>query len=621
MVDLLESFRLGIRPIPKLTCWQWADANRILTSESSAEKGSWSTARIPHMYQIMEDLSPTSPVQEVIVMKGAQLGFTETAMNVIGTFIDIDPCPILYVMPNLMDAKKISKKRLDPMIKNSPTLSKKIRPARERDSNNNVLSKMFSGGSVDLVGAESPSGLASQSIRVMVLDEVDRYPLDIGGQGSPIYQAKERCSTFPNRKILMISTPTTKGKSAIAHELSTTDWNERYVPCPECGALQILKFSQLKWEPGKPDTAKYYCEHAECGKHIEERFKTTMFAKGVWMPRHPENASPFRKGYHISSFYSAFGWLSWVEIAHKYENALAKQKEDPSLMKVFVNTTLGEPYEETGEAPPYNNLYNRREKYPPGHIPADVCFLTAGIDVQKGRVEMEIVGWSVGRTSFSINYIVVPGDIDNKETADKLYAHIIQNYIREDKAELPILMTAIDTGYNTTEVYAFCRRFSGTQVVPVKGGPDSQITILTTPKKLDVNHRGRKVGVISLWNIGVGKLKSELYNYLSYEKEEDGSIPHGYCFFPEYDLEHFKRLTAEALVIELVNGKQKQHWKKIYERNEQLDCRVYARAAAEIVGISRFTEEEFLSIRNSYLSRTMNKPKERKKSGFWDRGE
>lgn len=622
MTNPIKSFLSGLKPIEVLSVDQWADKYRRLTSESSAESGQWRTDRAPFLRQVMQDLSPTSIIQEVVVMKGVQLGFTEVAYNVIGCFSDIDPCGIFYVLPTAEMAESASKKRLQPMIDNIPQLLKKIGKRRDRDSGNNILSKIFPGGSIELLGAGSPAKLSSTPVRVLALDEIDRYPLDVGGEGSPIKLAVARTSTFQNKKIYMLSTPTVDGNSAIQREIEDTDWNEFHVPCPHCGVSQVLVWEQMKWEEGKPETAKYQCVH--CDELIEERYKTKMLGAGVWIPRFPERRTWRKRGYHINSLYSPYGWLSWEEIVKLYLEAY--KNGDPTLIKTFVNTILGLPYKDEGEAPPYQNIYNRRESYMFSTVPSDVAFITAGVDIQKNRIEMEVVGWCFGKRSYSIDYYVLPGDTDKPEVWNELEKKINKVFIREDDMEIPIWMTAIDTGYNTNIVYNFCRRFDASKVMAVDGRANLS-TLLGTPSVVDKSNKGKKIGGLMLWPVGIDIIKSEFYSHLRKEMNEDGTFPDGYCHFPQYDLEHFKRLTSETLVTEKVNktGQIRTYWKKNPNiRNEQLDCRVYARAAASMRGLDRMTELDFQRLKAGYITRRISekavkKNVEKPKDDFWSR--
>jgi phage terminase large subunit GpA-like protein len=299
---ILQGLFDGLRPVPMKKVSDWADENRRLTTESAAEPGPWRTDRTPYLRAVMDDLSPTSPINEVVVAKGVQLGFSESALNVVGCFIDISPCPIMYVMPTIEMATAISQDRVQPMIENSDSLKARVAPQRSRDSTNTILVKSFPGGRLILSGGNSAASLRSRPVRVLVLDEVDAYPLDVNGEGSPVALAEKRTSTYSDRrKVYKLSTPTTEGQSVIQRELEKTEINRYHVPCPFCGAEQYLKFEQLRWDKGRPETVVYECEH--CNEGIEERYKTRMLAAGSWRATIPANQRRTTRGYHISSLY------------------------------------------------------------------------------------------------------------------------------------------------------------------------------------------------------------------------------------------------------------------------------------------------------------------------------
>jgi phage terminase large subunit GpA-like protein len=592
--ELIFPFLEGLKPTPLLTCSEWSDENRFLSSESSAEPGRWRTDRTPYLKEILDNLSPTSTYKEIIVVKASQQGFSEAGLNAVGTFMDIAPCPIMYIMPTVNMAKGFSKSRLKPMIEMCPALSKKIKPARERDADNTVLEKSFAGGILILTGANSAAELSSRPIRVLVMDEVDRYPLNVDGEGSPMELAKKRTLTFSNKKIFVLSTPTIAGASAIENEIEKTDKRKYFVNLPCCeGGLQTLEFENLKWTEGKYNEVLYECTH--CGAFIEERHKPKFLSSeygAKWVATDPEKSNKEIVGYIINGLYSPLGWLSWKQIAIEYDIV----KNDPIKLRTFVNTVLGESFAEKSDSPPWENLYNRREQYSIGTVPNDVVFLTAGADVQKDRIELEVVGWCPRKISYSIEYIVFNGDTASVNVWNDLSGYIDKIFHKEDETSLPIRITAIDSGFNTNMVYNFCRRFDPSRVVPVKG-QESQIVIVRTPSSVDFKQSGKKVGKIKLWNVGVNVLKSELYGWLRQEKIE-GETPDGYCHFPEYPPEYFKGLTAEKLTFKIVNGYKKYVWVKDYDRNEPLDCRGYARAAASIVGMDRLTPQQWVALKS-----------------------
>lgn len=295
-------------------------------------------------------------------------------------------------------------------------------------------------------------------------------------------------------------------------------------------------------------------------------------------------------------------------------------RDNQSKLKVFVNTTLGQTWAERGEAPPFKNLYNRRETYRTNTVPDDVCFLTAGVDVQRDRLELEIVGWCADKRSYSIDYRVLEGDTAGTKVWDDLAGVVGERWPRRDGMEFPIRLMAVDTGYNTTHVYAFCRRFSADKVVPVKGQDHLGVSF-APPKTVDVTRSGKKVGSMRLYNVGVSFLKSELYACLRLEKDSNGVPPPNYCHFPEYDEHYFRGLTAEEQVVKVVRGYPHLQWVKRYERNEPLDCRIYARAAAAILGLDRLDPARLAKLGGAVRKETrrvVRRSDEDDFGNFWD---
>ncbi len=615
MALIIQGFLDGLRPEKRLTVSEWADENRYLPQVAAAEHGRWRTSRTPYLRKVMDSLSMYSSYQRIVVMKGAQLGFTEMGNNWIGYIIDNAPAPTLMVQPTEEMIKRNSKMRIDTMIDASPALSKKVAKAKSRNGENTITQKNFPGGILLMAGANSPAGLRSLPIKNLFLDEVDAYPYDLDGEGSPIELSIARTRTFAKRKIFILSTPTVKGESAIELEFNLTDQQYYYVPCPHCGEYQLLEFERLTWEPGNYNNVKMACLH--CGVLIEERFKTQMMADGEWRATQPEKTSKTVIGFHLSSMYSPFGWYSWSEMAEAYDKA----KGDPAKIKTFNNTVLGICNEESGESPEWKNLYNRRESYPVNSVNKDVCFITCGVDIQKDRIELEIVGWCADKQSYSIDYRVLLGNTTLPETWNQLSDVLSETWIREDGVEIGISKMAIDSGYNTTEVYSFCRKNSPV-AIPVKG-QDTLGVIFSPPRQVDYNRNGKKIGRTKQWNIGVSFLKTELYSWLSLESESD-IYPPRYCHFPQYDERYFEGLTAEEYLPKT------RKWKKKYERNEPLDTRIYARAAASIIGLDIKKPEQIMKLGNVSthvvkVNESNNDSKDvpvkserKRRSSFWD---
>ena len=589
MSSTVLGFLDGLRPTKRLRPSEWADEHRFLSSVAAAEPGRWRTSRTPYLKEIMDCFDPYSQVQEVIFMKGAQIGATECGYNILGYYIDLDPCPIMCVMPTEGTAKRNSKMRIDPMIEASPTLKGKIAAIKSRDKGNTILQKDFAGGTLMLAGANSASSLRSVPVRVLILDEVDAFPQDLEGEGSPVGLAKARTRTFANRKIAQISTPTVESTSAVHREFFTTDQRYFHVPCPHCAAMQRLRWEQVRFsKTANPVVSAHYeCEH--CSEAIEERHKPWMLKHGQWMADAPELADPKRIGYHLSSLYSPLGWYSWADAANDF--LAAKRKNDQNKMKVFVNTVLGEVWKEKVIVPPYERLYERRGGYQTKQVPAEVCVLTAGVDVQADRLEMEITGWGEGLRSWVVDYRVLTGDTSATEVWDKLREVLYEGFQRTDGARLGVYKMAVDSGYNTNHVYKFCRQEGAARVVPVKGQAGSrQRIMLSSPQSVDVRSNGKRVGKTMLWNLGVDLIKTEVYAALNLNVNDEGEDPPYYCRFPSnLDISYFRMLTAERLVKRKnPKGYEEHIWEKTQDRNEALDCRVYSRAAAAIVGLDRW---------------------------------
>ncbi len=310
----------------------------------------------------MDCLSPSHPAQRVVVMAGAQIGKTECGNNWIGYVIHRAPGPMLMVQPTVEVAKRVSKQRLAPMIEATPALRERVAESRSRDSGNTVQVKEFDGGVLIITGANSSAGLRSTPIRFLFMDEVDEYPGDLDGQGDPVELAEKRTSTFARRKILLTSTPTIKGLSRIEREFLESDQRRYFLPCPKCGHLDYLAWRgpehhRIEWEEGRPETAHMVC--GGCGERVEEHHKTEMLTRGEW--RATAEGDGRTVGFHLSALYSPVGWKSWGQCAAEF----LKAKEDPFRLKTWVNTVLGETWEERGDSVEVGRSWRASNVIPP----------------------------------------------------------------------------------------------------------------------------------------------------------------------------------------------------------------------------------------------------------------
>lgn len=503
-------------------------------------------------------------IREIWFMKSAQVGWTEILNNVIGYYVDQDPAPILLVQPTLEMAEAWSKDRLAPMIRDTPCLRDKIADPKARDSGNTLLHKKFTGGHLTIAGANSPAGLASRPIRIVLFDEVDRFPTSAGAEGDPISLGKKRSTTFWNRKMLAGSTPTIKGSSRVEAGFESSDQRYYFVPCPHCNEFQRLVWSQVHWPEGRPDAAAYVCVH--CGAEIGEGEKIEMLRAGEW-----RNAKPTRDiaGFHISEVYSP--WSTWAELADSF----IKAKKLPETLQTWINTSLGETWEEKGETLEASSVAARRESYTSSSLPPGVLLITAGTDVQDDRLEITLWGWGADEEAWRIEHIVLRGD-PGSLALWKEHDDILRRRFRtDDGRELAIEACAVDSGGHFTEqVYRYCAQRKRQRVWAIKGMAGTGR--LAWPKKAG---RGAKVRV-DVWLIGVDTIKDVLYGRLKKVTEPGPGYVH---FDATTEPEWVDQLTSETVVYRVLQGRRVRQYKPKSSgiRQEALDCTVYAYAALQ----------------------------------------
>lgn len=550
-------------PPPDLTISEWADEYRRLSPEASAEAGKWSTARAEYQRGMMDAVSDPT-IEQVVLMTSAQIGKTEIINNISGYHIHQDAAPMLVVQPTLEMAKSWSQERFAPMIRDSDVLSDIIGDPRARDSGNTMLHKIFRGGHISIAGANSPSGLASRPIRIVLCDEVDRYPLSAGTEGDPVELAKKRSTTFWNRKIILVSTPTEKGASRIEKAFAESDQRYFYVPCPDCEHEQILKWENVRWEDSNPNTAHYCCP--ECGSVWDDAKRYNAVKNGKWVATHPSSNVA---GFHLSALYSP--WTSLAQGVQDFINA----KGDPMRLRAWVNLYLGETWEEQGEKIDEYDLFERREDWP-DDLPEGVVVLTAGVDVQDDRVAFEILGTGSGHETWSIQYDEIYGDPSSAELWQRLDEVLNQTFIHPIRGEMIIRSTCVDSGgHYTQQVYNYARQRAGKRVFAIKGIGGEGKPIAGKPSR-------NNIGKINLFPVGTDTAKELIFARLKIT--EEGA---GYCHFPfTHNEEYFRMLTSEKKVTKYYKGRPKREWVKIRQRNEALDCRVYAMAALELMGLN-----------------------------------
>lgn len=572
------------KPPEELTVDEWADKHRRLSPETSAEAGPWRTARTPYLKEPMEAFTDPK-IHEIAMVAASQVGKSELELNIIGYIIDQDPGSILFVQPTLDDARKFSRLRIAPMIRDSKVLREKVSDVKSKDSGNTILQKSFPGGMLTITGSNSASALASIPARYIIGDERDRWAISAGTEGDPWELAKARQTTFYNAKAVEVSTPTIKGFSNIetAYYKGTQErWCHK---CPECGEYGEIIFDRIHYKHTvkkirgkktftieKPIT--WACPH--CGCAVPEEIMRKQPAKWI-----ADNPDAYKKG--IRSFWlNAFSspWTPWEKIVLEFLQA----RDDPQKLKVVYNTKLGELWEDRGDTVDEDTMLARREDYgtnadgSPVELPDGVLVLTCGVDTQDNRLEYEVVGHGYYGETWGIKKGIIMGKPDSDEVWQQLDDVIDHVYhFKDSQRGLRISVTFIDSGgHYTQEVYIRCRERKNKRVFAIKGKSGDGIPYTRPPTKVAV--KNNKKITCWLYTLGVDAGKEIIMSNV--KVQEPGAK---YCHFPRgesygYDSYYFNGLLSEKLELTQTRQGKRWAWVKIpgHERNEALDCRNYA---------------------------------------------
>ena len=561
------------RPPLQQTVSEWADTNRVLVSESSAEPGAWRTDRAPYQREIMDSFTQPG-IWQIVIMASAQVGKSEIELNMMGCAIDNDPGPMLYIQPTDKVAEDYSKRRIQPMINACPTLREKVFKAKSRDSANTITMKTFPGGSLAIIGANSPADLASKPVRYIFMDETDRFPASAGTEGDPQELAERRTETFRhNRKIVKTSTPTIKGRSKIETDYMNETQEEWHTECPYCHTYNFMRFVDIKFEKEEIKNERGDMDYIvksvvwrcpTCKRDIGEHEAKRLPAK--WVSKNPQAAKNGVRSFRLNAFMSP--WSDWKDIIWKF----LKAHKDPEKLKTFYNTILGETWEIHSNNGLDEALYKRREHYD-AEVPSGVLLLTMGVDTQDNRLEYEVVGWDRYGQSWGISRGIIPGRADAPGVWEEIDSLLTRQWRLKNGMKMRILASFIDSGgHFTQEVYRECAKRQTRRIWAIKGEPGEGKPYCRPMKRTNA-----KDGIKFIIGVDQGK------EGIMYEAGVTEIGP-SYMHFPidyraGYDMEFFKGLISERMVMHRRNGRSTIAWEKVYERNEPLDCRNYARAA------------------------------------------
>ena len=529
-------------------------------------------------------------VQTVVLMWASQTGKTEIINNLVGYHVDLDPSPILCLQPTLEIAASWSTDRLAPMLRDTPVLKKLIADPKSRDSGNTKLHKKFPGGHITIAGANSPASLAARPIRVVLCDEVDRYPASAGTEGDPISLAQKRSDTFFNSVQVITSTPTLAGVSRIESWLERSDKQQWHCPCPKCGEFQVLKWGQVKWEKDQPETARYECE--KCAELLDDAGRIAMVRSGEWRATAPFNGI---RGYWLSGLNTMFPpKRGFTGRLHQFAaEFLAAKRGGIETLKSWTNTFLSETWEEETERIEIAPLMSRLEPYP-AECPDGVIVLVAAVDVQGDRLECQVTGFGESDEAWAIDLFKIFGSPESPDTWKALDEVLLKSFDHESGAVLKIKRAFIDSGFQEQYVYRFVRDRQARGVFAIKGSSDQSAPLWKPPRRV----KGHGVGIIG---IGGNVAKDILFGRL---KQTD--VGPRYVHFPEgrgFDEAYFAQFRAEEKRTKYVRGFPVFEWKKVAERNEAIDLWAYSIAALESMRLNLNRE------RGSVEKQTEPKPK------------
>lgn len=562
---ILKNALRALIPPPRLRLSDWIEEHVVLPDGVSAQPGPvqlW-----PFQREIADAIGDPS-IERVTLVKPVRVGFTTLLTSAVASFVANDPAGILYVLPAEADCRDYVVSDVEPIFAESPVVSRALSDDRVSSDRNTLLSRRFPGGSLKVVAAKAPRNLRRHNVRVLFMDEVDA--MDPTPEGSPIQLAEKRTLSFPDRKIVMGSTPVYEETSNVLRAFADSDARIYEVPCPECGAFSEILWDAIRWDEGQPETARWRCPH--CAAEIAERHKPGMVAHGQWRATRPLVQG--HAGFQLNALVSLHANASWAKLAREFLSA----KKDPVTLQTFVNTILGQGWTGAGDELDESELASRSESFGLDALPEDVLLIVAGIDTQHDRLECTFIGYGKDETAFILGHRVIWGQWDHNETWSELDDLLKTKWKHPLGGSLGIEAATIDAGDGVTmeAVQAFCAPRQRRRIMAIKGVAGTRPFIEPS--------RGRKTKGARLWLVGVDGIKAALMARLS----RAGAIRFSSDLTPVW----YEQLASERIVTRYVRGQPQRRFERVPGRRaEALDCVVYAIAARQVVNVN-FDERE-----------------------------
>jgi phage terminase large subunit GpA-like protein len=595
-----------LHPLDPMLPSEWATVH-LIVPDGPRKLDRWDVGLTPYIVEPLDLTSTDSLVNEFCVMKSAQTGFTTMLLAAIGHTIALDRADCMIVQPTDSALSDFNRKKLQPTIEETPATRLAVARQTSRSaSGSTIYEKRFGRFTLTLALASSSADLRSKTIEKAFLDEVDEYPDDLDGQGSPLSMVEARQESFLREgtwKRILISTPTIKGSSVIEAAFEASDKRRWHVRCPHCQGEFVFAFdTNFHFAPTWPFKAYYSC--SSCGGVIEEQDRSRMVRAGRWIATAP---APGRKpGFHFDALSSPF--VPWDKVAERYVDAAG----DPQKLKAFYTLTLGLPFEMKGDAVSIDILMLRREEgLKRGHIPAQGVILVASADVQGKGIWFEVLAVARTRETWVVDAGFIDGSTEHPD-GDAFLALRDRVLDKEWPAAFgrarKVDVLGIDSGFRSQQVYSWARTHQrinpmarGMRVIlPLKGKDGWDRPALGQPTDIDIDFAGKRVSRgAKVRVVGTFGLKAAFYDDLSKEGVKSGkaSDPSGYCHFPGWiDEGYFKQLTDEYLDEQTYRGRTKRVWKQRYKDNHFLDVRVYNLALLSYIGFDKMDDEDWAEL-------------------------